>query len=101
MLISELYRVLAKIPRGKVATYKLLAKHLKTGPRVVGNLLHRNEFPETYPCHRVVKSDGTLAEGYAFGGRLNQQAMLSQEGVVFKRGKIDLDKYLVSSNDLK
>jgi len=101
MLLDELYKILAKIPHGKVATYKLLAEKLGTGPRVVGNLLHRNEFPQTYPCHRVIKSDGTLADGYAFGGRLNQQALLAEEGIVFKRGKINLNKYLVSPDDLK
>ena len=64
------------------------------GPRLIGNYLHKNIDPKTIPCHRVVKSDGTLASGYAFGGPKKQKELLEKEGVKFNKGKADLKKYL-------
>lgn len=71
----------AKIPYGQTATYKTIALKVGTSPRVVGNILHKNPDPQSYPCHRIIKSDGTLATGYAFGGLSQQKKLLCQEGI--------------------
>ncbi len=75
-----------KIPRGRVATYGEIARILKTSPRAVGQALHANPCPIKIPCHRVVKSDGSLG-GYS-GGIKKKIALLEQEGVKISKGKI-------------
>ena len=69
------------IPRGWVSTYGRLARHLgiPTGARAVGNALARNPFPLFIPCHRAVRSDGSLG-GYQ-GGLAMKRALLAFEGV--------------------
>ena len=85
------YALLKKVPRGKVTTYKALAHALKTKAyRAVGNAMHCNPYAPHVPCHRVVKSNGALG-GFARGVR-RKAAMLRNEGIRIKRGKIMLDK---------
>lgn len=95
---EKIYSVVALIPKGKVLTYKQVAKLTRIrNPRTVGFYLHKNMDPKTIPCHRVVKSDGTLASGYAFGGRIKQKEILEKEGIGFlPNGKVNLNKYLFS-----
>jgi methylated-DNA-[protein]-cysteine S-methyltransferase len=72
-----------KIPKGKVATYSGLAGKLNTpkAARAVGNAQASNPFPIIIPCHRVVRSDGSLG---GFGGGLEMKKTLLQlEGVTF------------------
>lgn len=87
-----IYRVVSAIPKGKVLTYKKVAVLSRVGnPRVVGFALHANRYPEHIPCHRVVRSDGVLAKGYAFGGQEAQKRKLEQEGVLFtEEYRVDL-----------
>ena len=80
-----IYEVVRTIPRGCVATYGQVAS-LAGNPhwaRVVGYALHRNPEPGVIPCHRVVKADGHVAPGFAFGGPGVQKQMLEAEGVRF------------------
>jgi O-6-methylguanine DNA methyltransferase len=58
----------ATIPYGEVRSYTWIAKHIGRpgATRAVGNALHKNPVPIVIPCHRVVKSDGSIG-GYAFG----------------------------------
>ncbi len=64
---EKVFAVVAKIPKGKVLTYKEVAE--KAGntkaSRAVGNILNKNYNPEI-PCHRVVRSDGKIG-GYNRG----------------------------------
>ena len=88
------FELLKYIPKGKVTTYGFIAAFLQiNSPRVVGNILHKNETPEIYPCHRVIKSYGTLASSYAFGGLGAQKKLLQAEGIRFVNGRTDLKKY--------
>lgn len=54
------WSLLCQIPRGHVSTYALLAAHLGSSPRAVGNALRRNPFAPEVPCHRVVATGGAL-----------------------------------------
>lgn len=69
------------IPRGQVSTYGRIAAHLgvSRGARAVGNALARNPFPLVIPCHRAIRSDGTLG-GYQ-GGLEMKRRLLQMEGV--------------------
>lgn len=93
---DKIYNVVSKIPKGKVSTYKKVAElsGIKN-PRVVGFALHANKNPDEIPCHRVVKANGYLAKGYAFGGINAQEEKLRKEGVLFiKKYLVDLNKSL-------
>lgn len=88
---QQVFDTLAKVPRGKVITYKQLAQACNiSNPRQIGRIIHKNQDPKKYPCHRVVRSDGTLADGYAFGGKQAQVALLISEGIIMKNDKISL-----------
>ncbi len=81
------------IPRGWVSTYARIAEHLKApnAARAVGTALATNPFPIVIPCHRAVRSDGTLG-GYR-GGLAMKRALLEMEGVAFEsENAVRLDK---------
>ena len=87
------YQVLKKVPKGKVTTYREIAKSLKSKAyRAVGNAMNKNPYAPDVPCHRVVKSDGNVG-GFASGTK-KKISMLKREGVKIISGKIDLKKYL-------
>ncbi len=78
---KRVYGLVKKIPKGKITTYKEIAKALNSSPRAVGQALKRNPFPINIPCHRVIKSDGSLG-GYK--GKVNsklKKELLEKEGV--------------------
>jgi O-6-methylguanine DNA methyltransferase len=54
--------------------------------RAVGNALHKNPWAPQVPCHRVVKSDGSIG-GYA-GGVKQKIALLKKEGIRIIKNKI-------------
>lgn len=90
-LVQRVFLAVEQVPQGKVATYKGIALVVGTHPRAIGRILHNNPDPDRFPCHRVLKSDGTIASGFAFGGPGRQQQLLEQEGIVFDAtGKTDL-----------
>jgi methylated-DNA-protein-cysteine methyltransferase related protein len=90
---EKIYSLVASVPQGKVATYGALAKLTKINPRVVGYILHQNKNPKNVPCHRVIKSNGKLATGFAFGGPMFQKKMLEKEGIIFKNETVDLTEF--------
>ena len=80
------------IPRGWVSTYGRIADHLGRpgAARAVGSALAHNPYPILVPCHRAVRSDGTLG-GYQ-GGVAMKRALLEMEGVQFTAsGKVALE----------
>jgi len=92
---DKVFDLVAQIPPGKVATYKQLAKLVGlANARGVGRILHHNDDPGHFPCHRVIKSDGHVADGYAFGERFGQIVKLRGEGVQVLGGRVNLSEYL-------
>lgn len=93
---EKIYRLTRKIPRGKVATYGLLARlagKLKAA-RTVGNFMRTNPDAPHTPCHRVVAKNGSLT-GYSMGkGVSTKRNMLEKEGVPFVKNKVDMEKAL-------
>ncbi len=95
--------LLQLIPLGKVTSYGELAKVFGTGPRAVGYWLKKNDSPIIVPCHRVVRSDGSLG-GYTFRGKLNpefKRRLLELEGVKFEDSKISGECFIKLSILLK
>ena len=74
--------VVAKIPKGKSMTYKEVAT--KAGnpkaARAVGAIM-RSNFNRDIPCHRVVRSNGSLGS-YNRGGTLRKRELLKSEGAL-------------------
>ncbi|MDE7167490.1 MAG: MGMT family protein [Clostridia bacterium] len=92
---ESVYAVVKRIPKGKVLTYGDVARAAGAPrcARQVGWALHSNPEPGVVPCHRVVFGDGRLTDGFAFGGKEVQKALLEAEGVQFDNDIIDLKKY--------
>ena len=97
-VFEKIYAVVRSIPKGRVATYGMVAL-LAGNPRwarVVGYALHVNPEPGVIPCHRVVTRNGEVASGFAFGGPDVQRHLLEAEGIVFEAdGRVDLKKYSI------
>ncbi len=87
-LEHRVYKKLLEVPRGKVTTYGELAKAvgLKNGQRTIGRIMKNNPNPVIVPCHRVVKSDGSIG-GYGFGKDVKTN-MLKIEGISIRNDKI-------------
>jgi methylated-DNA-[protein]-cysteine S-methyltransferase len=89
---DKVYSACKRIPRGKVSTYKEIAKSLHTRAyRAVGQALSVNPYAPVVPCHRVVASDGTLGgfSGKTSGAAIRKKiGLLSKEGVKAKAGRI-------------
>jgi O-6-methylguanine DNA methyltransferase len=79
---DSVYKVVAKIPKGKVMTYKEVAR--KAGRpkavRAVGYWMSKNYDPKI-PCHRVVRSDGKIGN-YNRGGPKKKLEILQKEGAL-------------------
>ncbi len=73
-----------QIPKGQVLSYKQVAYVAgKPGAaRAVANTM-ANNYDETVPCHRVIRSDGALG-GYNRGGVEKKRSMLIAEGYKVK-----------------
>jgi methylated-DNA-[protein]-cysteine S-methyltransferase len=72
---EAVFREVAGIPPGKTASYGEVAEmagHPRAA-RAVGNVMHSNPFPIIIPCHRVIKSDGSLG---GYGGSEHIKAWL-------------------------
>lgn len=80
--------LLKKIPRGKVATYKELARACGTSPRAVGRLMARNKDPRAFPCYKVVASSGALTGYSGPGGLAQKRILLLGDGIKFTRGRV-------------
>lgn len=76
--------VVRKIPKGKTMTYGEVAKKAGNAgaARAVGSYMRQNYDP-TVPCHRVLRSDGTIGN-YNRGGEAAKRALLIKEGALKK-----------------
>ena len=54
----KVWQALCAIPRGQTTTYGMLAQHLGSSPRAIGQACGSNPLPLIVPCHRVVAKNG-------------------------------------------
>jgi methylated-DNA-protein-cysteine methyltransferase-like protein len=92
---ERIYRVVKRIPRGRVASYGDVAHlaGLGAAARQVGYALHALPEASRVPWQRVVNARGEIPQR-ASGGEVPQRRILEREGVRFdERGRIDLARY--------
>ncbi len=95
---AAVYRLVARVPRGKVVTYGQIAALLGAprAPRAVGTALRHLPPPlsRTVPWQRVINASGGISIRGDFIRAEQQRWLLEDEGIEFGRhGKVDLDKY--------
>lgn len=85
---KQVWKLLKKIPRGKITTYKQIATalHKPNAARAVGNACSKNPYAPRVPCHRVVCSDKRLG-GYSKGIKKKIE-LLGKEGIEIKKGRV-------------
>ena len=83
------------VPKGNVATYGEVAtvSGLVGQARLVGYALHSVPPGVKIPWHRVINSQGKISLPKSNGQYKRQKKLLEKEGIVFRKGKIDLSKY--------
>jgi methylated-DNA-protein-cysteine methyltransferase-like protein len=93
---ERVYKIVRRIPRGRVMTYGQIAYMLGEGytPRTVGFVMHGANERDT-PWHRVINSQGKCSTGRVVLPPDKQQRMLEREGVSFdEAGRCDLEEFL-------
>jgi methylated-DNA-protein-cysteine methyltransferase-like protein len=92
---ERVYKLVRRIPRGRVMTYGQIAVILGEGytPRTVGFVMHGANEEQT-PWHRVINSQGRCSTGGVVLPADKQQRMLEAEGVKFTGGKCDLETFI-------
>jgi len=86
---QKVYQIVKKIPKGKVLTYKEVARRAgrPRAFRAVGNILNKNK-NKKIPCHRVIRSDREIG-GYNRGEK-KKITLLQKEGVIIKNKRVVL-----------
>lgn len=79
---KDVWKALMKIPYGKTISYSDVAEASghPEAVRAVGNAIGKNPIPLIIPCHRVIRSDGSIG-GYALGTELKEK-LLRLEGAL-------------------
>ena len=78
---KSVYKAILKIPSGEVRTYGWVAKAIgrPKASRAVGNALNKNPYSPIVPCHRIIRSDGSMG-GFALGLKM-KKILLKREGI--------------------
>ncbi len=78
----KVWKYLKKIRKGNVKTYKEVAIGIKKpkSARAVANACGKNPYAPIIPCHRVIRSDGSLGGYSAPGGIKIKKKLLKKEG---------------------
>ncbi len=86
--------LVSQIPEGRVMTYGQIAAMCGSprAARIVGGIAHRG--PTELPWQRVVKKDGSLAEGYLGGVEGHRKALENENILTNNELKVDMKKHL-------
>lgn len=90
----KVYALLKRVPKGKITTYRALAKACKTHPRAVAMFMKHNPDPVRTPCYKVIRSNGSLGGYSGRGGVKTKVALLKKDGISLANGKIDVKNRL-------
>ena len=76
---KKVWNELKKIKFGSTKSYGSIAKKYNLSPRHVGKICAQNKIPLAIPCHRVIRSDGSLGGFSARGGIRLKKKLLDFE----------------------
>lgn len=78
---KRVWKEIDKIPYGKTVTYKEIAEKIgkPNASRAVANACGRNPSPVIRPCHRVIRTDGSIGGYSASGGAKMKMKLLKKE----------------------
>ena len=81
---KKVWNYLKTIRKGSVKTYKQVAIAINSpkSARAVANAVGKNPFAPKIPCHRVIRSDGSLGGYSGKGGVKTKKILLKREGVI-------------------
>jgi len=77
---KQVWKELTRIKLGKTKSYGEIAKKFKLSPRHVGKICGQNKIAIAIPCHRVIRSDGSMG-GFS-----------SRGGIILKKKILDFEK---------
>ncbi len=79
----KVWKEIKKIPKGKVTTYKNIAKKIgfPKASRAVANACGKNPYAPLIPCHRVIKSNFTIGGYSGIGGIKKKINLLIKEKI--------------------
>ncbi len=82
----KVWNYLKNIPKGSVKTYTDVAKAIgkPKAVRAVANAIGKNPYPIKIPCHRVIRSDGSLGGSSGRGGINKKRRLLISERILIK-----------------
>ena len=80
----KVWKYLKTIPKVQISTYYQVAKAIKKPKaiRAVANAIGKNPYAPKIPCHRVIRSDGSLGGYSGKGGIKTKRKLLKLEGVL-------------------
>lgn len=92
---QSVWKVVSEIPSGHVLTYGEVARlsGMPKAARRVSQALRRAPKNLNVPWHRVINSQGKISFPEDSSGWLRQKDMLEEEGIVFLKGKINLEQF--------
>ena len=81
---QNVLKELMLIPEGQTKSYKEIARLIgkPSAYRAVANACAKNPYPKIIPCHRVVRSDGSIGGYSATGGIKMKRKLLNQESKI-------------------
>ena len=88
----KVWKYLKTIPKGHIRTYSEVAKAINKpkSVRAVANAIGKNPNAPKIPCHRVIRSDGSLGGYSGRGGLKTKIKLLKSEGISFKKSRIPI-----------
>ena len=80
----KVWKYLIKIPKGSTKNYSEVAKAIgkPLAVRAVASAIGKNPYPSQIPCHRVIRSDGSLGGYSGKGGVKTKKKLLKKEGII-------------------
>jgi methylated-DNA-protein-cysteine methyltransferase-like protein len=90
-LLERIWKAVAAIPRGEVASYGAIARRagLPRRARLVGHALKVAPASLGLPWHRVLNAQGGISLPAGSKEHRMQRRLLEEEGVVFRNGRVD------------
>ena len=81
---KKVWNYLKTIRKGTVKSYKevAIAINRPKSARAVANAVGKNPFAPKIPCHRVIRSDGSLGGYSGKGGVKTKKLLLKREGII-------------------